>query len=194
MNAPSSYLVEEKLLDGRSLIIRAVCPADKSIFVEGMRHLSQESLYYRFLTPKRALTQKELQFFTEVDFHNHVALLALIKDADGEEHPAGVGRYIVIEAPKEPDCAELAFVVEDQYQHKGIATLLLKHLSIIAKASRIKRFKAIVLVDNLKMLDVFKHCGLPLSSKIHTAGVLELTLSLEPDSGHTFMSGWLSAQ
>lgn len=193
MNAPSKYIAEEKLLDGRSVVIRAVCPTDKPLLVEGMRHLSQESLYYRFLTPKRELTQKELKYFTEIDFHNHVALMALVKDADGKECPAGVGRYIAIEA-KEGDCAELAFVVEDAFQHRGIATLLLKHLCVIARASQIKRFKAIVLADNLKMLEVFKHSGLTLSSRIHTAGVLELTLSLEQESQQEFTSGWLNTR
>lgn len=189
MSPPGLYTVEEKLLDGRSLLVRAVRPTDKPILVEGMKHLSAESSYYRFLTPKRELTTKELQFFTELDFHNHVALLAIVK-VDGKEYPAGIGRYVLMDAAKEPDCAELAFVVEDEFQHRGIATLLLKHLGIIARASGIKRFKAIVLADNLKMLDVFKHSGLPFASKIHTAGVLELTLSLEPETEFPLISGW----
>lgn len=180
MNAPGTYLVREKLLDGRDLVIRAILPSDKSILVEGMQHLSTESLYNRFLAPKRELTDKELKFFTEIDFHNHVALLALV-ESNQNLRPAGVGRYVA-DPMKDKDCAELGFVVQDEYQYRGIATLLLKHLTIIARSNGIRRFKAIVLTENMKMLDVIKHSGLPFSSKIHTAGVLELNISLESES------------
>ncbi len=172
----SDYHAQGKLLDGRTFRLRSITPKDKHLLSETMHHLSPSSLYFRFLTPKRELTEKELVYFTEVDFFHHVALLASIADSN-EDIPAGVGRYVMNES-KDSRTAEIAFAVSDEFQGLGIATILLKHLSDIARASGLTAFTALVLPENKKMLDVFKHSGLPMSTKLNSPGVLNVELSL----------------
>lgn len=172
------YSQQEKLRDGRVLKIRAIVPQDKKVLAEGMHHLSPTSLYYRFLTPKKELTEQELVYFTEVDFLHHVALLAEIED-DGQFVPAGIGRYVMSDS-RNSSTAELAFAICEEYQGLGIATLLLHHLTLIAKSNGLKTFTALVLPENRKMLEVFRNSGLEMKSILNSAAVLELRLNIDP--------------
>jgi len=172
----ADYLAHETLLDGRKLVIRAIRPEDKPILQEGMHHLSPQSLYFRFFGHKKELSVKELNYFTEIDFIHHVGLLASIVE-NGQEVPAGVGRYIVSDKP-EDSCAELAFAVDEKYQGHGIGTHLLKHLTIIARAEGLKEFRARVLSDNKKMLAVFEACELAKKQDYEELGIFDIRLSL----------------
>ena len=95
-----------------------------------------------------------------IDFVNHVALVALI-DEDGRSVIAGGGRYIVVQ----PGQAEIAFVVVDEYQGRGIGRALMRHLTSIASAAGLRTFIAEVLPENTAMLQLFKTSGLPLSTR-----------------------------
>ncbi len=174
----NTFLVEEKLRDGRTLTIRAIRSGDKPILQEGMHHLSPRSLYFRFLSPKKELTDKELIYFTEVDFFHHVALLASIRE-NGIDIPAGVGRYVMSNNPAIPVSADIGFAVNDEYQGMGIGTILLRHLTAIARAAGITEFTALVHPDNQKMLHVFRRSGLPMKETVNCVGVLEIVLSLQ---------------
>ncbi len=175
--ATEKYYVEDCLRDGRAVVIRAVHAEDKPLLQEAMHHLSPQSLYFRFLTPKKELTNKELIYFTEVDFLHHVALMVSVKE-NGQLIPAGVGRYVMANSSPAATRAEVAFAVGEEYQGLGIATLLLQHLTKIARAAKLEAFTALVLSDNKKMLEVFQHCGLPMETKSNSAGVLEIVLKL----------------
>jgi len=172
------YLAHETLIDGSELKIRAIRPQDKSILQEGMHHLAPDSLYFRFLMHKKELSKQELSYFTELDFLRHVGLLAIVVD-HGTEVPAGVGRYIVTDKLEQGCSAELAFAVDEKYQGHGIATHLLKHLAIIARAEGLEAFTARVLSDNVKMLRVFENCGLSKTQSFSDSGTLEIRLSLK---------------
>ena len=168
-----SYWEQDRLLDGRSVLLRAIRPEDKGILRAGFRRLSERSIYQRFFHAKRELSEEELRYLTELDFENHVALLAVLEE-HGSESTVGVGRYIV--EPGTPS-AEIAFVVDETHHGLGVATLLLRHLSKIARSKGVERFRAFVLFDNRAMVEVFEHSGLPI--KKHLAGnVLEITLEL----------------
>jgi len=174
-----SYCAQDRLRDGRPVHIRSIHSGDKQILQEGMHHLSPRSLYYRFLTPKRELTEKELVFFTEIDYFHHVALLASIVEND-KEIPAGVGRYVMGANNSLPLSADLGFAVNDEYQGLGIGTILMQHLIRLARDSGLKQFTALVLPDNKRMLKVFRNCGLKVKETVNAVGVLELVLDLEP--------------
>jgi GNAT superfamily N-acetyltransferase len=174
---PKEYSAFDELLDGRALLIRAIRPADKDVLKEGMKHLSQESRYFRFFTPKSDLSGPELKYFTELDFVHHVGLLACVFN-EGQEMPVGVGRYIRSDNLGEPDVAEIAFAVEEEYQGHGVATCLLNHLHKIAQAQGLKQFRAHVRCDNTKMLEVFNGCGLAKTAHKETAGVIEIHFSI----------------
>ena len=171
------YSAEECLLDGRAVFIRAVHPDDKPLLIEAMHNLSPQSRYFRFLTPKTELSETELAFFTEVDFVHHVALMASVLE-DGELVAAGVGRYIMADQSPPATTAEVAFTVSEEYHGLGIATLLLKHLTKIAKSRNLEAFTALVSPSNEKMLSVFRHCGLPMETTTDSAGGLEIILKL----------------
>lgn len=161
-----TFLFKETLKDGRSINIRPLKDGDRHSLTTVWNHLSPLSIYHRFFSPKKSLSESDLAYLSHVDFKNHVALLAWIKtesedsqneDKDQEE-PVAIGRYIVIE--EKPRTAEIAFVVDDPYQGLGIGTILMKHLSIIGRTTGIEIFKAYVLSENYRMLAVFSHCGL----------------------------------
>ncbi len=153
---PASYAAEELLRDGGSILIRAIRPADKALLLEHFNRLSALSRYRRFLGPKTGLSEQELRHLTELDFHQHAALVAVLREGE-RERLIGVGRYI--RQDSEPRRAEVAFAVLDEYQGRGIGTLLLDHLSRLARASAITEFEADVLGDNSQMIEVFTHSG-----------------------------------
>ncbi|MBX9722210.1 MAG: GNAT family N-acetyltransferase, partial [Candidatus Obscuribacterales bacterium] len=166
-----NQVVHEKLRNGKELIIRAINANDKDNMKELMRHLSPESRYFRFFTPKDTLTDKELKAFTEIDLVKHVGILASILE-NGTQIPAGSARYIICEK-KDNDLlsAELSFAVEEEYQGQGIGSLLFKHLLEIAIANKIEQFIAYVLSNNKKMLRVFEKCGVPMKKTLGEQGV-----------------------
>ena len=135
-------------------------------FAAGM---SDASRYRRFFAPKRDFTAREIDYYLNVDFVNHVALVAVL-----EEAIAGGARYVVCE----PDRAELAFAVQDRYQKLGIGTRLMRHLVVIARQAGIRELVAQVLPDNAPMLKVFERCGLAMARR-HADGVVHVALGLQ---------------
>jgi len=170
------YRAEDRLRDGRPIWLRAIEPSDRDALREGLHHLSPESAYYRLFRPKPELTESELDYFTKVDFKNHVALLALLEE-DGQRRPVGTARYIVEHPDQGTDSAEIAFVVDDAHQGLGVGTVLLRHLAKIARENGLPRFHASVLGDNRHMLSVFAKSGLPIRTGF-ADGVVDVTLSL----------------
>jgi len=154
------YSAIEALRDGCRVEIRALRPDDRVDRIAALGRTSDRSLYRRFFGLKRSFTDKEAAFFVNVDFINHVALVAL---TDEEERSviAGGGRYIVVQ----PGQAEVAFVVVDEYQGRGIGRALMRHLTSIACAAGLQTFIAEVLPENTSMLQLFKTSGLQLSTR-----------------------------
>jgi len=159
----ANYTVVEKLRDQRPVTIRAIRPGDKGLLLEAFKGLEASSIYTRFFGPRKELTDRELIQATEIDFVRNVALVACVQESTGERI-VGVGRYFVLEAP-EPSAAEIAFVVEEDYHGQGLASILLKHLLLIARQQGISRFEADVLHANKKMLRVFERSGLRVVTK-----------------------------
>lgn len=168
----SFYSAIESLRDGRMLEIRALRPNDREGMLAAVQHASRQSLYRRFFGAKRHFTEKEIEFFLQVDFTSHVALVA-VTDEDGERVIVGGCRYFVTR----PGQAEVAFTVVDQYQGQGIGTLLVRHLVNIARNSGLIELTAEVLPENAPMLKLFGSCGLQLSKK-HEGQTVHVTLRI----------------
>ena len=113
-----------------------------------------ESLQRRFFMLKRHFSEKERAFFVEVDFKNHVALVACVADA-GRSTIVGGARYVAAG----PGCAETTFMVIDAWQGRGIGRLLLRHLISLAREAGLKELTAEVLPDNAAMLRVLGSFG-----------------------------------
>ena len=157
------------------IVIRAIRPADKQALRDGTDRLSERSRYRRFLSPHGSLTPAELTYFTEVDHHDHEALVA-IDPITGEG--IGVARYI--RSPAHPDAAELAVAVADDWQHHGVGTRLAEALAQRARQEGITRFTALLFADNTPMLRLIKSLGIVHDVSVHQ-GIVELTVELPPD-------------
>jgi acetyl coenzyme A synthetase (ADP forming)-like protein len=179
MSDPRAFALDAVLRDGGSIHLRAIRPDDKARLVDHFRRLSARSVYFRFFGSKLRLTDSELRRFTELDFVDHVALVATLLE-DGEERIIGVARYIVLPAKRgEPRRAEVAFAVADAHQGRGIATLLLEQLARLAQAGGIDEFEANVLGENNRMLEVFAASGFQVRRSID-GGVFHVTFPTEP--------------
>jgi GNAT superfamily N-acetyltransferase len=156
----ASYSAVETLRNGCPVEIRALRPGDRDDFVAAARSIGALSLYRRFFALKREFSEKETAFFVNVDFINHVALVAVF---GGENRPkiGGGGRYVLVK----PWEAEVAFAVVDQYQGQGLGSALMHHLGVIARASGLRTLVAEVLSENIAMLKVFEASGFPLSAE-----------------------------
>lgn len=173
MTSPADYSAVETLRNGRRLEIRALRPEDRDAFAAAASHLSAESLYRRFFSAKRHFSEEERSFFVDVDFVNHVALVAVIEE--GARRPVIIGgaRYVVTK----PGEAEVAFAVVDQYQGQGIGATLMRHLSAIASKEGLRELTAEVLPHNKAMLRVFEKSGRHVSTQ-RESGSVHVTIEL----------------
>ena len=130
MSEAAEHSAIEALRDGRRIEIRALRPEDRDQMVAALRRASAQSLHSRFFSARSSFTEKEIAFFLNIDFVNHVALVAVLEEL-GRPRIVGGGRYIVVQ----PGRAEVAFVVVDQYQGQGIGSALLRHLAEPASTS-----------------------------------------------------------
>lgn len=146
----ASYSAPAVLRDGTPVEIRALRPDDEADMLAAIERTGPQSLQSRFFVMKRHFSEKERAFFLDVDFSNHVALAALVEE-QGRPAIVGGGRYVVTD----PGRAEMAFVVVDAWQGRGIGTLLLRHLIAIAREHGMRELTAEVLADNASMRKVF---------------------------------------
>jgi acetate---CoA ligase (ADP-forming) len=171
---PAAYPVELEsavlLADGRPAEVRPILPSDLQLLQDLHGRLSDQTVYFRFFGPRRELPRREFERFVTVDYVDRLALVALV---DGEL--VAVARYD--RAPAELD-AEVAFVVRDDQQRRGIGTVLLEHLASAARAVGIRRFVADTLAENHPMLNVFRHVGFEEHASFE-AGVVRVTMELE---------------
>jgi GNAT superfamily N-acetyltransferase len=149
-----NYSAQELLRDGSKIEIRALRQEDEAIMLAAIERTSSQSLQRRFFVMKRHFSEKERAFFMKVDFKNHVAIVALAEDA-GRKVIAGGGRYIVFD----PGRAEMAFVVVDAWQGRGIGSVLMRHLVKFARDAGLRELAAEVLLENVAMRRVFQKFG-----------------------------------
>ncbi len=157
------------LADGETGYIRAITVEDAPALLTFHERQPRENVYRRFFSPKPTLNATELDHFTNVDFVDRVALVLEIR---GE-----FSAWASYERWPGRDDADVAFMVDDAHQGKGIATLLLEHLAAIARSNGIQRFTADVLADNRPMLRVFARAGWPIQRHFDS-GVMELEFPL----------------
>jgi len=169
--AAVDFATIESLRDGRRVEIRALRPTDLPGLMAAVGRISESSMSRRFFGAKRHFSEKEIAYFVHVDFITHVALVAVAEQGAGPI-VAG-GRYVVVR----PGWAELAFAVVDDWQGLGLGTLLMRHLTAIARRVGLREFVAEVLVDNEPMLHVFERSGLRLVTR-RDGAMVHVTLQL----------------
>lgn len=159
---PREMSTTHLLTDGTSINVRPIHPTDEP----RMRHLfyalSQQTMYYRFMSEVKRLPRRQLQDFIYIDHRNEIAIVATVPEAYGDEI-LGVGRYYL--DPK-TNLAEVAFVVHDQWQHRGLGSFLLDYLITIARRNGIRGFTAEVLLENKPMQKVFNRSNCKVQSML----------------------------
>jgi GNAT superfamily N-acetyltransferase len=146
------YRETVRLLDGSRVTLRLVRPEDKQLLRRGFERLSPESRYRRFLAAKTELSDAELAYLTEVDGWNHFAIGAVTVDAAGAEEGVAIARFI--RSSEDPRSAEAAVAVIDDWQRKGLGTILLLRLVAAARERGIDRFAGEALAANQQIREV----------------------------------------
>jgi acyl-CoA hydrolase/RimJ/RimL family protein N-acetyltransferase len=145
----------ETLRDGTEIFFRPVKPNDEPALSEMLYSLSEESIRTRYMTHTIVFPHKDIQRLTNIDYRQDMAIVGVIPRADGEEIVA-IAQYFL--DPK-TQAAEVAFLVQDEWQQKGMGTFLLDYLTQIAKQRGVKKFCAKVLPTNESMLAIFHNSG-----------------------------------
>ncbi|WP_244373391.1 GNAT family N-acetyltransferase, partial [Streptomyces griseorubiginosus] len=176
---PAHWEADVVLRDGGTARIRPITVDDAERLVSFYEQVSDESKYYRFFAPYPRLSAKDVHRFTHHDFVDRVGLAATV----GGEFIATV-RYDRIGADGTPasapaDEAEVAFLVQDAHQGRGVASALLEHIAAVARERGIRRFAAEVLPANTKMIKVFTDAGYT-QKRSFEDGVVRLEFDLEP--------------
>ncbi|HLZ38288.1 MAG TPA: bifunctional GNAT family N-acetyltransferase/acetate--CoA ligase family protein [Mycobacteriales bacterium] len=169
---PEQWECDVVLADGGTAHLRPVRPEDADTLVELFGRLSPETILMRFFSMKRTLTDRELERLTRVDYHTRMALVALIGD-----ELVGLAGYDRLEGTEE---AEVAFLVEDVHHGRGLGTLMLEHLAVIASQHGIARFVAETFARNRKMLGVFRAAGFTVSSGVDEEDVAWVEFAIRP--------------
>ena len=177
MTDPTDFLVTDTLRDGTAVTIRHVRPDDRDRLARAFRKLERETVYTRFFRYVTELTEEQLRRATQTDPDRGVALVVTTGSGADEAIIAG-GRYMLPGASGEKGAAEIAFLVEEDYQGLGIAGRILRHLAEIACGHGISRFDAEVLSRNSAMLRVFARSGLPMKER-REGDTVHVELSLE---------------
>jgi RimJ/RimL family protein N-acetyltransferase len=168
--------VQERLPDGERILLRPIEPADREALEDGIRRMSPESRYRRFFTPLDHLTDKQLTYLTEVDHRDHEALVAIEPDTD---RGIGVARFIRSET--DPEVAEFAVAVADDWHRRGVGSALLHRLTERARQEGIRRFSASILEENRPMLELADALG-DVQVRDRAGGAVEIEVEL-PEEG-----------
>jgi RimJ/RimL family protein N-acetyltransferase len=170
------------LRDRSAVLIRQIRSDDAPLLADGFDRLSSRSRQLRFLRTKNHLTPAELRYFTDVDHHDHEALGAL-DQSDGR----GVGVARFVRDAKDPEAAEIAVTIVDDWQGKGLGTVLLTRLSDRARQEGIRRFTALVSPDNVAMARVLRNMCAKLVG--YGPGTEQYEIALSPTADHAASDG-----
>lgn len=158
---------------GPEVLLRPVRPTDEEAMKDLFYSFSEQTLYLRFHAVVKEMPHRKRQIFCNVDYRQEMAIVATLEE-DGHEELIGIGRYMMDEGTRS---AEVAFIVRDDWQGKGLGRILFERLAEIAKSRGIQRFTAEVLAENQAMIRVFRHGGFPMKSN-QSAGVIHVEIDL----------------
>lgn len=158
--------------DGKPLLLRPVKMSDEPLLKDFFYSLSDKSIYRRFISSRKDMPHERLQDFVIIDYTKEMVILA-VDERGKKEDVLGIAQYGIDE---HSHTAEAAFVVRDDYQNKGIGTLLLQYLTTLAKRRGLLGFTAEVLVENRPMLHLFEKMGFDIQKR-SGSGVYELKMA-----------------
>jgi acyl-CoA synthetase (NDP forming)/RimJ/RimL family protein N-acetyltransferase len=171
---PRHWEADVLLRDGQAAHLRPIAPDDRELLVEFYEQVSAESKYMRFFAPMPHLSERDIRRFTEVDHHERVAFVLTVA-----QKIIAVGRFDTLpHEPGDPVVAEVAFLVQDAHQGRGIAQLLLEHLAQAGRERGIDKFEAEVLPENVRMIQIFREAGYQVAGG-YEDGVMRLVFPID---------------
>lgn len=171
---PLDYRRTEVLTDGTTVEIRPICSADKKELLAFHQRLSPDSLFLRYHYSKGQLTDGDLKNFCDIDYFNDLGLVAEV-ERNGNKEIIGVGRYDRLPVNH---TAEIAFVVQDSDQNKGVGTLLLKHLAVLAWERGIQNFFGEILRQNGRMISILRKSDPKMQQDVDCVSTCTVKLSV----------------
>jgi len=171
---PESLETHRTIEPGIPIMLRPVKMSDEHLLKDFFYALSDQSIYRRFMSVRRDMPHERLQEFVIIDHTKEMVILATLQEPEKEEI-LGVGQYGIDE---KSHTAEVALVVKDEYQQKGVGTELLSYLTVLAKKQGLFGFTAEVLMENQPMLRLFEKMGFDIH-KSTSAGVNELKMGFK---------------
>ncbi len=169
---PSHFIFEACLKDGTTVKVRPIKPEDEPLMAEFFYSLSEETIRFRFMQQKKTITHEELVRYCQIDYDRELALVALIKK---DEKRKIIGVVRLIKYPDEEN-AEMAIVVADAWQGRGLGWLLFNQMIYISKQLGLKRIWMSILQENTKMIRFAKRCGFQLKER--EEDILKMVLEL----------------
>ncbi len=178
----SAYLYPSKLSARRTfrdmpeVLFRAIKPSDEEEMRRLFYRFSDESVYYRYFTPIDSMPHSKMQEYVNIDYHDTMSVVGVI-DSEGKRKIVAEARYV---GGKKEEFPEIAFVVDEAYQGRGIASYLFRMLVRLAKDAGIRGFSASVLSSNKPMMKLFESSGYRVHAKLEY-GIYELSIPFQKE-------------
>lgn len=163
-----------ELRDGTKVHLRPIVPEDEPLLHEAVSAMSERTVYFRFFSPIKRMSDALAHRLAVVDYHDRFALVATTHRPAGKERIVGVARY---DRARETDVAEVAVAVIDEFQRRGLGSVLLTELARVGRQNGIKTFTLIVLPENREMLGLLRRMGWIHQAKL-SGGLYEITFDL----------------
>lgn len=169
---PEELEVHRTTKSGLALLMRPVRMTDEQLLKDFFYDLSSDCMYHRFISTRNSMPHEQLQKYVVIDYTREMVILA-ITEQDNRESIVGMAQYFIDE---KTHTAEVAFVVRDDHQSRGIGSALLGYITLLAKRNGLHGFTASVMMDNRPMLQLFQKMGFIVEQRAE-AGVYELKMS-----------------
>jgi acetyltransferase len=173
---PSDYVESVTLRDGTGVTIRPIRPDDAPGLQVTFTRLSSQTVYLRFFETFKQLSDKQATYFANVDYHDSMALVAEVMEA-GEDSIIAVARYDML-SDSEPGAAESAIVVRDDYQNRGLGTIIMIRLLNYAREHGVTSFLATIHASNARIMNFVKRSGFPFERKMIEPGIMQVRVIL----------------
>ncbi|TMG21197.1 MAG: GNAT family N-acetyltransferase [Chloroflexi bacterium] len=160
--------------DGTKLHLRPIVAEDEALLHEAVAAMSERTVYFRFFSPIKRMSDALAHRLAVVDYNDRFAIVATSHRPTGKERIVGVARY---DRARGTDVAEVAVAVIDEYQRRGLGSVLLAELARVARAHGIKTFSLIVLPENREMLGLLRKIGWIHQARL-AGGVYEISFEL----------------
>lgn len=167
-----------ELRGGAKLLLRPIAPEDEPLLHEAVAAMSERTVYFRFFSPIKRMSDALAHRLAVVDYKDRFAIVATTHRPTGKERIVGVARY---DRARETDVAEVAVAVIDEYQRRGLGSILLGEIARVGRAHGIQSFQLIVLPENREMLGLLQKLGWIHQAKL-SGGLYEISFDLPESS------------